>query len=65
MSRAHSIDRHIEREEERLSRDFALGDISREDYNEALRDLQREAREAYQADMDDAAESVRDEWGNW
>lgn len=65
MSRAHQIDRHIDREEERLLRDFNQGLISRHDYNEALRDLQRDARDAYQADLDDAADRVRDEWGAW
>jgi hypothetical protein len=65
MSRAHQIDRHIEREEERLAQDYAAGRITRADYNEGLRELQREARDAYQADMDDAADRVRDEWGGY
>ena len=65
MSRAFQIDRHIDREEERLSRDYANGAISREDYNAEMRELQREARDAYQADLEDATARVRDEWGGW
>lgn len=63
MSRAHQIERHVEREEERLSKAYAAGDISREDYNEEMRELQREARGAYEEDLYDAQQSVRDEWG--
>ena len=63
MSRAYQVERQMEREEERLCKDYAAGLISREDYNSGLRDIQQEARDAYQADMDDAADRVRDEWG--
>lgn len=63
MSRAYQIDRHVEREEDRLSREYNSGEISLADYNEAMLELQREARDAYQQDLDEAAEYVRDEWG--
>ena len=65
MSRAHQIDRYIDREETRLLREFNDGLITRSEYNDAMRDLQRESRDAYQQDLDEAAERVRDEWGQW
>lgn len=65
MSRADQFDRYAETEEARLAADYKAGRISREEYNTGLRDLQREARDAYQTDIDDAAYRVRDEWGGW
>jgi len=65
MSRAWQIECHIEREEERLSRDYGNGNISREDYNAEMRELQREARDAYREDVEDAQARVGDEWGGW
>lgn len=65
MSRAHQFDRYAEQEEARLAADYEAGRISREEYNTGLRDLQREARDAYQTAMGDAADRVRDEWGGW
>jgi hypothetical protein len=63
MSRAHQIERQMEREEEALSKDLESGAISRADYNEAMRDLQREARAAYAEDVREAEERVRNDWG--
>lgn len=63
MSRAHQIDSHIDREEARLCEQLNRGEISPADYNDEMRALQRETRDAYQADLDDAVERVRDEWG--
>lgn len=63
MSRAHQIERMLDREEEGLSKAYDEGLISRAEYNEAMRELQREARYAFQEDMDDARDRVRDEWG--
>ncbi len=63
MSRANQIERHIERQEAALSRDLADGRISNAEYNREMRELQAEAREAYQQDVEDAQERVRDEWG--
>lgn len=65
MSRADAFERYADREEERLLRDFNEGLITREEYNAAMRELQREARDAYQADIDEAHERVRDDWGQW
>lgn len=63
MSRAHQIDSHIDREESRLSEMLNRGEISPVEYNAEMRLLQQEAREAYQQDLDEAQERVRDEWG--
>ena len=65
MSRAAQIDRHIDREESRLVEAFNRGDIGREEYNREMRALQQEAREAYQADCDEALERVNGDWGVW
>jgi hypothetical protein len=53
----------MERAEEQLSRDLNEGRISQTDYNAEMRELQRDARAAYEEDMRDAQERVRDEWG--
>jgi len=63
MSRADQVERHIEREEDRLSTLYAAGDISQSEYNDEMRALQREAHDAYEADLEDAQARVRDEWG--
>ena len=63
MSRAHQFDRHAAREEEQLERDLASGHISRAEFNEGLRELQREARDAYEQDREELLERVRDDWG--
>lgn len=55
-----SIERQIEREEEWLLKQFNEGIITREEFNTAMRDLQRDyrdaaheaAREAYERELD-------------
>ena len=64
MSRAHRIESYIDREEARLSKEYAEGLISRAEYNDEMRALQREVKDAYQEDLDDAYKRVRDEWGS-
>lgn len=63
MSRAWQAERAAEREEEALSQDYAEGRISREEYNAAIREIQRDMRDAYAEDLHDAEQRVRDEWG--
>jgi hypothetical protein len=53
----------IEREESRIEAAYERGELSREEYNEEMRQLQREYREAYEQDLEDAQMRVRDEWG--
>jgi len=61
--RRSQIERMLDREETALVEDLNAGRISNAEFNEAMRDLQREAREAYQEDLHEAQERVRDEWG--
>ena len=49
-----------EREEDSLVRDFNEGRISREEYNKAMRDLQREVRDAAHQEAQDAYDRVMD-----
>jgi hypothetical protein len=53
----------MEREEEHLSRQLSEGRITQAEYNAEMRELQRDLRGAYEEDMHDAQERVRDEWG--
>lgn len=55
----------MEREEQALVDDLNNGLISPFEFNKAMRELQREARYAYEEDMQDAQDRVRDEWGGW
>jgi hypothetical protein len=57
------IDRHVEREEERLESDYEAGRLTREEYNEEMRLLQREARDAYAEEYERQREELDDEWG--
>jgi len=63
MSRAWQAERAAEREQDALDRDYANGELTREEYNRACRDLQRDLRAAYEADLDDARQAVENEWG--
>lgn len=65
MSRAYNTERAMEREEDRLTRDFNDGLITREDYNAAMRDLQADMRAAYEMDREDALRDIDAEWGIW
>ena len=49
--------------EEAAGRDFDDGLISREAYQERLRQIQRDLRAAFEEEQDDALRHVRDEWG--
>lgn len=57
--------RYIERTEDELCRQVNSGEISREEYNAAMRDLAAEEREAYEADRQDALDRVDDDWGRF
>ena len=63
MSRAWQAERQAEREQQALDDAYASGEMSREEHNEATRQIEREMRDAYEADREDALERVRDEWG--
>lgn len=65
MTRAEQMERAMDREEESLANDLANGLISREEYNRQMRELQRDARDAYEMDREDALREVDAEWGRW
>jgi hypothetical protein len=65
MSKAWQMDRALEREEESLARDLSEGRITNAEYNSQMRELQRDARTAYEEDLWDAQQRVREEWGDW
>ena len=65
MSRASQIEHLTDREAEHLSNQLNDGAISLTDYNAAMRDLQREERDAYRQDMEEAQERVNNEGGIW
>lgn len=64
-NRAWQIDRLVDREEEYWGKQLAEGLITLEEYNTEMRNLQREVREAYEADLEDARREVDADWGNW
>jgi hypothetical protein len=65
MSRAWQIERQLDREEDRLLADYNAGSISREDYNAEMRQLQHDAREAYEMDREEALRDVDADWGRF
>ena len=65
MTRAWNAETAADREAEQLLRDFNEGLITREDYNAAMRELQRVVRDAYEMDREDALREVDNEWGRW
>jgi hypothetical protein len=65
MSRAWQVERQLEREEDRIVEDYNAGRITREEYNAEMRQLQRDARDAYEQDREDAIRDVDAEWGRW
>lgn len=65
MSRAWNAERMADREEEALARDLNEGRITRDQYNAAMKELQRDVRDAYEMDREDALRDVDAEWGKW
>ena len=56
-------ERALEREEQALADDYSAGRISLSEYNEGMRELQRDVRAAYEEDQQDALDRVRNDWG--
>ena len=65
MSRAWQAERAAEREQEALDQDYANGRLTDAEYREASRQIECDLRDAYQADLEEAQQHVRDEWGSW
>lgn len=63
MSRAWQAERAMDREVEALENDLAEGRITNAQYRESLRELERDLRGAYEDDLADAQQAVKDEWG--
>ena len=63
MSRASQVEKAMDCEEDDLSAALAEGRIDQKQFNDQLRELQRDVRAAYEQDMEDARESVRNDWG--
>ena len=56
-----SIESNVEREEEILSQQLSSGAITREEYNQALRQLYREAREESREEEESREDDAREE----
>jgi hypothetical protein len=61
MSRWH-IDRHAEREHERLLADREAGRITRDEYNREAREIDREARDAVEAEIFWRQQEIEEEY---
>lgn len=62
MDRQEQMERACEREETAAGEDYAAGRIDAKEYNERIRDIQREYRAAADDAAQDAYESERDRW---
>lgn len=65
MSRAWQAERAAEREQHAIDEAYARGEITREEHNRQSREIERDVRDAYEADREDALRAVDDEWGRW
>lgn len=65
MSRAWQAERAAEREEDALARDYNEGRITQKEYNDAMREIQRDMQAAYEQDREDALRDVDGDWGRW
>lgn len=59
------IERSAEREEEALEQAYMSGHITLEEYNKEMREIQREARYAYQESYEQEQEALRNEYFGW
>lgn len=63
MSRAHQAERMADREADYLAEQLASGAITRAQYDEGMREIQRDVRAAYEEDREDALRGVDADWG--
>jgi hypothetical protein len=63
MSRADRIERMADKEADYLAEQLASGAITRQQYNEGMREIQRDVRAAYEEDREDALRDVDADWG--
>lgn len=58
------MSRHrLEREEQRLDDAYERGELTLEEYRSECRQLQQDAKDEYEADLEAAAQRVKDDWG--
>jgi hypothetical protein len=63
MSRVDQVERMADREAEHLAEQLESGAITREQYNDGMREIQRDVRAAYEEDREDALRDVDADWG--
>lgn len=63
MSQADQVERMADREADDLAERFNSGEITREQYDAGMRDIQREVRAAYEEDREAALRDVDADWG--
>jgi hypothetical protein len=63
MGRAEQFARYADREEAQLWKDYHAGIITRDEYNTAMMEIQREGRAAMDEDTYEAQRAVQDDWG--
>lgn len=59
------IERSYEREAEALQRQYDEGQLTRQEFNEAMRQLDRDARDAYEEERQRAHDEVDQQFGGW
>lgn len=57
------IENHLDHELGRLDQQFEEGLISRDEYNDAVRDLEREAKDEYQSYREERIREIDEEMG--
>jgi DNA-directed RNA polymerase beta' subunit len=64
MSR-DQIERQMDGEQRRLDARYERGELTREEYNEECRALEREARDALRGAEEEEHDRIRREYGGW
>lgn len=59
------VERAADREADYYADQLANGEITREEYNIAMREIQRDVQDAYEQDREDALREVDADWGRW
>ena len=59
------IERAYERAADDLTKCYERGEMTREEYNEAMRELDRDARDEYEQARAEAMDELANEWGGW
>lgn len=65
MTHPWQIERAYERMAEELADRHEHGELTDAEYNDAMRELDREARDEYEQARAEAMEELEAEWGGW